>query len=353
VSINGIVSKKAVEEAGADWGVKTVIGTGPFKLVEWLPGDKITFDRHAEYFKSGLPYLDRVELYLNVPEEARVLRWESGEAEYVDYFDGVQAGELPRILSDPKLAPLVRMIPSSIFDYVAIASNVEPFTDVRVRQAIAMALDKQALADSTGIGASVPMDDVYTELLPMFLPGFASNYQYDPEAAKQLMVEAGFADGIKGVDMYVDFHPYQGAIVQADLAKIGIEVNVLDGEPDLYQDKLDSGEIPLVFSGIGADPPDGDTFVSYALGCGGGAPPSRSLYCTEEIQQLYDQSNELLLSDPKRNELFQRIQEIVVNESVYLIPVYRRNVLGLGQSYVKNEYQFDTLPALETAYMEQ
>jgi ABC-type transport system substrate-binding protein len=70
LSNNGIVPKKAVEVAGADWGVKVAIGTGPFKLVEWLPGDKIIFERYTEYFKSSLPYLDRIEVYLNTSEEA-------------------------------------------------------------------------------------------------------------------------------------------------------------------------------------------------------------------------------------------------------------------------------------------
>lgn len=352
LTFNSIVPQTAVEAAGADWGVKTVVGTGPFKLVEWLPGDKITFDRYTEYFKSSLPYLDRVELYLNVPEEVRVLHWENGEAEYVDYFDGVQAGELPRIQNDPKLAPLLRIIPTPIFDYLQVADNVAPFNDLRVRQAIAMAIDKQALADSTGMGASVPLDDIYTDFLPMYEPEFASDYQYDPAAAKQLLADAGFADGIKGVDMYVDYHPYQGAIVQADLAKIGIEVNILDGEPGLYQDRIDSGEIPLVFAGYGPSIMDGSDILTYVFGCAGGLPPSRAGLCNEEMHQLLDQANTMPLADPKRNQLFHRIQEIVVNEMAYLIPVYKRNVLGLGQNYVKGETYF-YLPVVEKVYFEE
>ncbi len=353
VSINGIVSQKAVEAAGADWGVKTVIGTGPFKLVEWLPGDKITFERHPEYFKTGLPYLDRVELYLNVPEEAGVLRWESGAAEYVDYFDGVQAGELPRILNDPKLAPLLRNTPAPIFDFLQMADNVAPFNDLRVRQAIAMALDKKSLADSAGIGANVPLDDIYTSFLPMYQPDFVSDYQYDPVAAKQLLAEAGFPDGIKNVDMYVEVAPYPGAVVQADLAKIGIEVNILDGALDLYQDRIGSGEIPLVFTGTGYSIMDGYDIISYRFGCAGEPLPSRAQYCTDEMRQLFNQANTLQLDDPKRNELFHRMQEIAINETVYLIPVYQRNVLGLGQRYVKGETYFFQLPVLEAAYLEQ
>jgi ABC-type transport system substrate-binding protein len=351
LTTNFVLPQKAVEAAGSDWGVKTVVGTGPFKLVEWLPGDKISFDRHSEYFKPGLPYLDRVELYLNVPEETRVLHWENGEAEYVDYFDGVQAGELPRILNDPKLAPLLRVIPTPIFDYLQIADNAAPFTDLRVRQAIAMALDKQALADSTGQGASEPLDDIYTKFLPMYQPDFASAYQYDPAAAKQLLADAGFAGGIKGVDMYVDFHPYQGAIVQADLAKIGIEVNILDGEPGLYQDKINSGEIPLVFTGYGPLIMDGSDILANVFGCAGTHSPSRAGLCNGEMHKLFDQANTMSLADPKRNELFGHMQDIAVNDMVYLIPAYRRNVLGLGQSYIKGETYY-YLPTIERVYFE-
>lgn len=352
VSINGIVSQKAVEAAGADWGVKTVIGTGPFKLGEWLPGDKITFERHAEYFKSGLPYLDRVELYLNVPEEAGVLHWESGEAEYVDYFDGVHAGELGRIQNDPKLAPLLHNIPAPIFDFLQIADNVSPFNDLRVRQAIAMALNKQALADSAGVDANVPLDDIYTRFLPMYQPDFVSDYQYDPVAAKQLLVEAGFPDGIKNVDMYVEVALNPGMVVQADLAKIGIEVNILDGALDLYQDRISSGEIPLVFTGTGYSIMDGYDIMSFRFGCAGEPLPSRTHYCTDEMRQLFNQANTMLLDDPKRNELFHRMQEIAINETVYVIPVYQRNVLGLGQSYVKGETYFFQLPTLEEVYLD-
>ena len=145
------------------------------------------------------------------------------------------------------------------------------------------------------------------------------------------------ADGIKGVDMYVDFHPYQGAIVQADLAKIGIEVNILDGEAGLYQDRINSGEIPLVFTGYGPLIMDGSDILANVFGCAGTKPPSRAGLCNDEMHKLFDQANTMSLADPKRNQLFGRIQEIAIDEMVYLIPAYRRNVLGLGQSYVKGE----------------
>ncbi len=215
-----------------------------------------------------------------------------------------------------------------------------------------MALDKQALADSTGQGASEPLDDIYTSFLPMYQPGFASAYQYDPAAAKKLLADAGYADGIKGVDMYVDFHPYQGAIVQADLAKIGIEVNILDGEAGLYQDKINSGDIPLVFTGYGPLIMDGSDILANVFGCAGTKPPSHAGLCNDEMHKLFDQANTMPLADPNRNQLFGRIQEIAIDDMVYLIPAYRRNVLGLGQSYVKDETYF-YLPVIERVYFDK
>jgi ABC-type transport system substrate-binding protein len=79
MTMNGISPKQETIDAGADWGKSIVIGTGPFKFVEWNQGQNVIFERHPEYFREGKPYLDRVELSLNVEPSVQMLRWESGE----------------------------------------------------------------------------------------------------------------------------------------------------------------------------------------------------------------------------------------------------------------------------------
>ena len=101
MTMNGISPKQETIDAGEEYGKSIVIGTGPFKFVEWNQGQSVIFEKHTEYYKSGLPYLDRVELSLNVEPSVQMLRWESGEAEFIHT---IPAAELPNVLTDEQFA---------------------------------------------------------------------------------------------------------------------------------------------------------------------------------------------------------------------------------------------------------
>ncbi|MEZ4726754.1 MAG: ABC transporter substrate-binding protein [Caldilineaceae bacterium] len=91
MSMNAIIPMEETLQAGADWGFSTVIGTGPFKFVEWVAGEKAVYARNDDYFKTP-PYLDGIEIYLNVDPAVQMLRWENGEVEWVA---SIPAAELP------------------------------------------------------------------------------------------------------------------------------------------------------------------------------------------------------------------------------------------------------------------
>jgi len=111
IGVFGIVPKEETLAAGPDWGTTTVIGTGPFKLSEWISGERVVCERNPDYFHSGKPYLDRVEMELNVAPETAVLRWEAGEAEMIA---SAPPAELARIRGDATLAARIRETPSTI-----------------------------------------------------------------------------------------------------------------------------------------------------------------------------------------------------------------------------------------------
>ena len=111
MTMNGISPKQETIDAGAEWGKSIVIGTGPFKFVEWNQGQSVIFERHPEYLPPGLPYLDRVELSLNVEPSVQMLRWESGEAEFIH---DIPAAELPAVLSDEQFANARRQAPTPV-----------------------------------------------------------------------------------------------------------------------------------------------------------------------------------------------------------------------------------------------
>ena len=157
MSMNAIIPKQETLDAGAEWGSTVVIGTGPFKFVEWAAGERAVYERNADYFKTP-PYIERIELYLNLDSAVQMLRWENGE---VEWLDNIPSAELPRLLNDPELKAQLRMAPGLGTNRLVFQQDVKPFDDLRVRQAVAMAIDKGAVSQKRS-GLLTPLEGQYT-----------------------------------------------------------------------------------------------------------------------------------------------------------------------------------------------
>lgn len=351
VTTFGVAPKQEVIDAGRDWGTKVVVGTGPFRFVEWSQGERIVLERNPDYFRPDRPYLERVELALNVQGESGTLRWESGEAEMIP---GASPADLARIRSDPTLSARLREGPSMVIYYLDFASNAAPFDTLQVRQAVAMAIDKATLAARSQNG--VPIDGYLIPGYPQTDPAFASEYPYDPDRAKTLLQEAGVTEGAKTTFWSGGTTPQLGELIQADLTAVGFdpELLVLEGSSlDVFEPRLKSGELSLRTWGYGPDYPDGSAFVSTKLLCTPQSWPSA--WCDQEITDLADQADALAIDDPQRTELLRRIQRIAVNERVYLVPLYARNALILSQDWVHGDEPdpLGLLPRLEEVWMDE
>ena len=216
MTMNGISPKQETIDAGAEWGKSIVIGTGPFKFVEWNQGQSVIFERHPEYFREGLPYLDRVELSLNVEPSVQMLRWESGEAEFVHT---IPSADVPAVLSEERFANTRREAATPVTMRLIMDTRATPFDDLLVRQAVATAVDKEFFARSTG-GVVDPLEGIYVPIMTQFEESFRSSYAYDPEAARALLTEAGHGEGIGGIKIFGG-PDYEASLqgIQADLSR--------------------------------------------------------------------------------------------------------------------------------------
>ncbi len=308
IGVLGIVPKQETLDAGPDWGTTTVIGTGPFKLVEWVTGERLQLERFEDYFHPGKPYLDAVEVELNVQPESVVLRWEAGEAEMII---GAPAAELGRIRSDPELSKLIREGPSTISYRLQFSDKAPLYQDIRVRQAVAMAIDKENLARLSQNGVAV--DGFLVPGIAQEDPGFETAYPYDPERARALLAEAGVAEGTKTIFWSGGTGRQGGESIQADLQAIGFDVEllVLEGSSlDVFLPRIESGEIPLTGWGFGYDYPDGSEFLIIALKCDTTA--GQAFWCDPRIDEMGRQIDALALDDPQRTELLREVQRIAV-----------------------------------------
>ncbi|MBX3014241.1 MAG: hypothetical protein KF832_22150 [Caldilineaceae bacterium] len=350
MSMNAIIPKQETLDAGAEWGTSVVIGTGPFKFVEWAAGERAVYERNADYFRTP-PYLERIELYLNLEQAVQMLRWENGE---VEWLKGIPSAELPRILSDPELKAQLRIAPALGTNRLVFHMDVKPFDDIRVRQAVAMAIDKQAVSQKRS-GLVTPLEGHFTPPLLQFDPEFKSQYPLDLEKAKALMAEAGYGDGVTGIKMYVSTDEETGQMLQADLANIGIQVELLIGQWKDWRDAIRGGEVGLFIYGWGASFPDAYDFTSAWTTCASVETGfNDGNYCNQTIDDLVVKVEALPLQDPERIAAYREIQDITINQDVAWVALWSGQQVALGRSYVHDDFMSSIYgwPYLETAWME-
>lgn len=184
-----VASPTAVQHWGQDYKFHPV-GTGPFKFVEWTPGQHLILEKNSSYFKPGLPYLDRIVLKTMKDSTTRIGAARTGE---IDFATWVPL-EMVRVLEKDTR---VKVVTSPMYNVWDLRINVasKPFDDIRVRQAVAgYGIDRQELLKIGFLGygqASVSM-------LTPGMAGYSSlseMYPYDPKKAKALLQEAGYGPG--------------------------------------------------------------------------------------------------------------------------------------------------------------
>jgi ABC-type transport system substrate-binding protein len=349
MSMNGIIPHAESQEAGDEWGYTVVIGTGPFKFVEWVAGEKAIYERNPDYHR-GAPYIERIELSLNVDPAVQMLRWENGEVEWVTQ---IPAAELPRVLSDDTLKAQVRQAPGLTTDRLAMHFGVKPFDDLRVRQAVAMAIDKQAIVQKRA-GTVLPLEGYFTVPMLQYEADFKSNYLYDPERAKALLAEAGVTD-LKGVMMYIGQDTEIGQLLQADLQAIGIETELAVGQWKEWRDRIRNGDVPLFLYGWAASFPDAYDYTAAWTTCAAiETGYNDGHYCNERIDEILEQVEALPLQDPERIAGYREIEDIVINQDVAWVGLFNPQQVRLGKSYVHDDFVSPIYgwPYLETAWME-
>jgi ABC-type transport system substrate-binding protein len=279
-----VVPKEAVDEAGADFGRKPV-GTGAYKLAEWALGQRVVFERNPDYWRAGVPKLDQITFEIGQEPTVALLRLQRGEVDILG--DGIPPAQFLQVKADPGDAAIVEGGQLHT-GYVTMNVNVAPFDDVRVRQAVNMAINKDRIVriiNNRAVPANQP--------LPPSMPGYIKDlkgFAYDPEGAKKLLADAGLADGF-ATELYVyntDPNPRIAQAIQQDLAAVGINAEIKSLAQANVIAAGGDGSAPMIWSGgMGwiADFPDPSNFYGPILGCGGAVQGgwNWSWYCNKDL----------------------------------------------------------------------
>jgi ABC-type transport system substrate-binding protein len=244
-------------------------GTGPYMLDEWRRGDQIIFKRFEGYW--GEPAKAETLIFRWSAESAqRLLELQSGE---VDGIDNPGPDDFETIEADSDLQLKTRG-GTNVF-YLGVNNTYPPFDNERVRQAFAMAIDKQRIVDNFYPPGSIVAD----QFIPPSIFGYTPEvewWEYDPEQATTILEEEGVLPGFQTTITYRDvvrgYLPNPGVVaqdIQAQLAEIGVEVEIVVMESGAFLDAADRGEIEgFHMLGWGADYPDATNFLDFHFGPG-------------------------------------------------------------------------------------
>ena len=185
-----IISPTNVEKNGVDYARNHPVGTGPFKFVEYQRDSKLTFARNDNYWDTGKPYLDGLEYYVAPEETVRKILFLRGDVHRLQ-AGGIIAQELKTSGYDSKSSA------GGTFVLVPDSNNsTSQFADIKVRQALSYAINRESLAQGLGFGSLSPSYQLYSGNPQVVIPGLQKT-EYNPTKAKELLNEAGYLKGFK------------------------------------------------------------------------------------------------------------------------------------------------------------
>ncbi len=296
-----VVPKEAVDAAGADFG-KQPVGTGAFKLAEWTLGQRLVFEKNADYWRAGTPYLDQVVFEVGQEPVVALLRLQNGEVDVPG--DGIPPAKFTEVMADPAQAAQVVKGGQLHTGYITLNVTIPPFDNPAVRKAVNMAVNKDRIVQIIN-GRAVPATQPLPPSMPGYTEGFAG-YPFDVEAAKAMLAEAGFPDGFE-TELFVmntDPNPRIAQAIQQDLAAIGVKVSIQSLAQANVIEAGGAGTAPMIWSGGMAwiaDFPDPSNFYGPILGCAGTAEGgwNWSKFCDEALDAKATEADSM--ADPAKS----------------------------------------------------
>ena len=304
------------------------IGTGPFKFVKWVRGDRVEMVRFDGYWNPFLPYLNRVTFRFISDPAAQIAALKAGDIDVIGY---IAAPESAMMLEKDKR---FKVFAGTTTGEVIMSTNNQaaPFDNLLVRRAMAHAIDRQAVVDLVMFGYGTPIGSHWSPSTPYY-KDLTGRYPYDPEKARALLKEAGYPNGFSATIKLPAIYSYSrraGEVIADMLSKVGIDLTIEIVEWGQWIDRIFKkkeyqltmiGHVEAWDIGIYAKP---DYYFQYD---------------SQDFHEAY--ANALKAPDEAgKKKWFGRCQEIIADDAVngFLfsapsLPVMKADVMGWWENY--------------------
>ncbi|MGH7949960.1 MAG: ABC transporter substrate-binding protein, partial [Candidatus Binataceae bacterium] len=330
------IPREAAEKWGEDFS-QHAVGSGPFKLRQWIGGQRIALVRNPNYHIKGVPRLDAVDMLLGVNGELEWLKFEAGEIDVAT----IPPAEFPYVMKTSALRALTLHKTDIRVQYLGMNCEMWPFTDVRVRRAFNYAINREKLVkllNGRGVAAR--------GILPPNLPGSdpaVKGYAYEPGKARRLLEDPAVPRGY-APELWV--RADQTALtlaqsIQQDLALVGINIAL---KPLAWGPLLDAIRQPrtvqLFQMGWEADFPDPDNFLNVLLTRRQWGANNDTFYYDPRVDELVDEAAPIA-DLTRRYELYREAERIVIDDAPW-VPLYNPVSYVIRQPWVR-DYQLNPL----------
>ncbi|BDF69492.1 ABC transporter substrate-binding protein [Oscillospiraceae bacterium] len=259
-----VLPPEYTKEVGVEGLREQPLGSGPYKYVEFSLGEHYSFTANPDHWR-GEPAIKDIT-YVQIPDaSARIMALEAGD---VDLINDVPISQIEQLESKPGIT--VAAVPST-FTYFAQFNTYfnEALQDVRVRRALTMAVDVDQIIDKVFLGYAKKVNTPICSQAYDFYDPSIEREPYDPGAAKELLAEAGYADGLT-LDLVINPDTYglvdTAQIIAAQLAEIGVTINVVEKEAGIIRQQYATNEVgDIVITGTGGTQGDCGLVTSIAF----------------------------------------------------------------------------------------
>lgn len=310
-----IVSPTAVKKYGAAFR-ENPVGTGPFKFVSWDHNQKVTFNRFDNYWGDKAS-LDSIVFRPLVEEQTRYTELTAGN---IDLAYDLPPDNLPQVKANPRVQYLET--PLGHVWFLVLNTTGGPTADVRVRQALAYAIDKQAIINDILKGTGVPATGPVPSIIDYAYNKNVQTYDYDPDKAKQLLTDAGYPNGFS-TNFWVtqsgsgmQSPQPMGEAIQAMFAQVGVQASIQVNEWGAYLDKYAAGmpdDVGLAEMSWFTN--DAQNIPNLTLTCAGVSPKgyNSGRYCNDAYDQTLKQFYTTVDKQQQAKVMYQ-LQDILAND---------------------------------------
>ena len=322
-------------------------GTGPFKFVEWVPGDHTTLERNAAYWGAPAPWVDRVVFKVFSDSDAMVAALQSGICDLVVSLPPKDVSRLSKEFN------LVRGHPGALTYELRVNGTKPPFDKKEARQALLYAIDRKGVVETVLFGVSQPTVLPFSRASAAYDASTLAKYPFDLKKAKELLDRAGVKGGKAECLALPQFPelPAIGQILKADLAKIGFDIELVILDSTQYYKRVLGGDFQLAtsFSGNTQKYP-----TRVAL---------NSIYRTannpvwgNNVPKAYvDAINEAngTVDPASQKAAFARLDAAILDEAWVVSIAYRQSVFGLARHVQDFAFTVDDMAVLEHVSLEK